>query len=72
MKLSSLLFALMLPVAMHAQGVRYDSNIFTATGNEPSWASVEIEVKRAIRKKMNGGSDEGLTLIYKILPNAKY
>ena len=42
MKLRSLLFALMLPVAMHAQGVRYDSNIFTAAGNVPTGAQAPM------------------------------
>jgi hypothetical protein len=35
MKLKVLILALLLPAALHAQGIRYDSNVFTAASNVP-------------------------------------
>lgn len=42
MKLKYLLLALLLPTLLHAQGVRYDSNIFTAASNVPVGAQAPM------------------------------
>ncbi len=42
MKLKALLFAFLLPVPLHAQGVRYDSNVFTAASNVPAGAQAPM------------------------------
>lgn len=42
MKLKAILFAMLLPTTLHAQGIRWDSNIFTAASNVPVGAQAPM------------------------------